>query len=383
MLKYFMKSLSVFLIATGSIMNLYSNNGLLDTRFMFGLNYDSNPFLQNKSQSSGVILGCLNAEYIFPDTRSKIKYDAGIIGFSNFKDRSYYRHLLEIGTRYEPESAPYLETMISLNHNLRYNANAANSFDYFDVSGNLGFSLFTHLGIISLNDELTYMKFKHIEELCNVSNELKLNLEKNLESMTVIYVGLSYKSRLYLLTADTYTSNQVKKKYVGDKNEFRIEYDNSLNNLIQWDMAIEQYLNDNISIKAGMQCNFIQKGDGFYYYVNGIDLYNDFEFFDDVFNYDEMRYELSSKINIFNWTKFVIDMTHFSREYYSSISDTETSTSDIKRKDMGKLIRTELSFLLSEKYEIGLKSMYFLNDSNDINYDFNVISVMIDATVIF
>jgi hypothetical protein len=76
-------------------------------------------------------------------------------------------------------------------------------------------------------------------------------------------------------------------------------------------------------------------------------------------------------------------MTHFSREYYSSISDTETSTSDIKRKDMGKLIRTELSCLLSEKYEIGLKSMYFLNDSNDINYDFNVISVMIDATVIF
>lgn len=387
------KSSYLFLVILIST-NLYSND--FGGYYTFSNGYDSNPFILSNSKESYVVRNSIGLGYFPVHSEFAISYNANVNSYLNFSERNYHTHNIKSDYTFQPFKYPYFEVETSINSRARINSKDAIIYDYFDVNPEISFLLYSDLGIIDLSYSPKLTRFTNFRNLNNFQNEISIELEKSLETETDVIAGISYGIKNYFNS--NYQFQSINEPRGKGKNYRRfsqnpqgnqlpnIVFTEQENSIIDMNLGVMQHITNSIYLGIVGNRNIHLNDEGFYYASGTTDLFNEREFFNDLYNYEETGINVFSKIIISEDIIFRASYNKFYRDYlYSLALINENYDDDIKRYDIGDYLSADVNFAVAEyitfikNLNINIKFDYFYNQSNLLEYSFDTYSFMIST----
>jgi hypothetical protein len=368
--------------------------------YTFSTGYDSNPLIMSESESSTIIRNSIGIGY-FPELINfALSYSSTFSSLIDFPERNYYSHSIKTDYSFQPFNYEYFDIGLGLNSKLRNNSIDAELYNYFDLSADINFNLYSDIGVITLDYVPTVTRFENYNLLNNIQNEVSLALEKTLTFGTTILAQTSYGSKYFSnaqITSESPHSPWGKgknyKRFSNSPNQNQMPnsvYYSQNTNIINFYLEIEQALIEDMTFAIALNANIHPEDDGFYFSSGTTDLFNDSEFFNDIYNFDENGIIAKFRVNLSDNIKFNTSYNYYQRDFlYTLDLINQDYSDDIKRRDTGNMLSSHVSYnpdstlLFFESISIVMKFDYLVNKSNLNEYTFDTYSLFLSTILEF
>lgn len=364
--------------------------------FSTGAGYDSNPLILNNPESSIIARNSFGIGYFPEKSDFLMSYSGNVTSFIDFPERNYHSHNFKFDYTFQPFKYPYFEIEAGTGARLRDNSIDADIYDYYEIKPKINFVLYSDFGIVNLSYMPALTKFSNFSELDNIQNEINLDIDKTIETETNIIFNVLYGFKNFYNAGDDMHSPPEPRekrrqfKRMTNNNQSRqqphIVYLNTVTNVVDFDLSIYQSISDVIQIGIGANKNFHIGDEGFYFTSGNTDLYNEREFFNDIYNYEEQAFSLLASYEIINDIQFNLNYTYYERNFmYPLYLLDDKYSQDIERLDFGNQFDLRLVFTafknksFFEKLKFQIKYDYFQNYSNAKEYKFDTYSLMLST----
>ncbi len=385
-----------YLISFTEIFAQSSINGY----YTLSTGYDSNPLIMRESESSTIIRNSFGIGY-FPELPNfALSYSSTFSSLLDFPERNYYSHSIKTDYTFQPFNYEYFDIGIGLISKLRNNSIDAELYNYFDISADINFNLYSDIGIITLEYMPTVTRFENYNLLNNFQNEVSIALEKRLLIGTSILLQTTYGTKHFNnaqeATANPHTPHGKGKNYKRFSNfSNKHQMPNSVyysqnTSIVDFNFEIEQPIIDDVSLSIALNANIHPEDNGFYYASGTTDLFNESEFFNDIYNFDESGILAKIIIDLSENVKIKSSFNYYKRDFlYTLDLINQNYSNDINRNDAGNVLSTQISyipestFLFFESVTIALKFDYLSNKSNLKEYTFDTYSFFLSTILEF
>lgn len=364
--------------------------------------YDSNPLILNSAEESAIIRNSIGLGYFPEYSGFAFSYNSSLTSFLNFPERNYHTHRVKTDYVFQPFNYEYFEIYSGINAKLRSNGVDAELYNYYDINPEIGLIQYSDFGVISVDYSPQISRFSNYSVLDNFMNEINVNLDKTFDFETNLIARVSYGSKNYFNSdIDNNNSNGNGRNEKG-KQYKRINqinpnhqspnsvFTNQFNSLINFDLGLNHPINDNIILGVSFSTNFHLSDDGFYFESGTSDLYNNREFFDDIYNFEEQAITLFGSFKIDSNFRVKYHYQHYNRDFQYTLDLINKLYSDsIYRQDKGNSFNIEFNYRIFEKLDffeklsISLKLDYFANKSNLKEYTFETANIMLSTILEF
>ncbi|MCW5883490.1 MAG: hypothetical protein KIT33_00825 [Candidatus Kapabacteria bacterium] len=362
--------------------------------------YDTNPLIENESSESAIMRNSFGIGYFPAKSGFKASYSGNITSFFAFPERNYNAHILRSDYTFQPFKYPYFEIETGLISKMRLNSVDAVLYDYIDVNPQISFVLYSDIGVVGLSYLPSNTSFINFRNLDNSLNEFELSIDKTFSTETnvLFLTKLGYKN-FYNAGQELHSPlNPLGrgKNYrrfsnrQGNRQSPNFVYTDNVTSTIDFGLDIYQPITDNIIFSISGNTNIHLNDNGFYFASGTTDLYNEREFFNDIYNYEEKSISVSTIFDLSKYIDLSIAYNYFQRDFMYSLSLIDDKyNKDINRKDDGNLLYVEIKYkpemVLNyiKSINFNLKFDYFLNKSNLDEYSFETSGIIFSTILEF